>query len=185
MGSYLGLAYPSAGLVLIDDDAAGYGWEQIDMLSVVSHELGHIVGLDHDVMKPTLAVGERQLPWSKSATVSVSGQPADLLTTGVQPFDELFRSWGNDDRSRKWRSFGLDTATDDRLFEMMAFGLIEQESLDSDFDLLPDSLYSEFDGQFYDESIGEDEKTAFDIGENDNELLDDELLEDLTRNLAG
>jgi len=56
--AYLGLAYPSAGLVLIDETAAGYGWNDIDVLDVLSHELGHMLGFDHDdpynVMEPVL-----------------------------------------------------------------------------------------------------------------------------------
>jgi len=55
----------------IDDDAAGYGWsvglgsvapKKVDLLSAVVHELGHMLGYDHDVMDPDLAVGERDLP---------------------------------------------------------------------------------------------------------------------------
>jgi hypothetical protein len=90
-GSYLGLADPAVRAIRIDDDAAGRGWfvdptprddsefatpgdkrvsGRMDLLSVVTHELGHLVGLDDDhdqghaadVMGDTLAAGTRRLP---------------------------------------------------------------------------------------------------------------------------
>jgi hypothetical protein len=74
-GGYLGASYLAAGRVVIDDNAAGYGWfvdptpmqdeefhtseaqnawtarensdahERIDLLTVVLHEMGHFAGL--------------------------------------------------------------------------------------------------------------------------------------------
>jgi hypothetical protein len=90
-GDYLGLAYPEFHGIRIDDDAAGYGWfvdatprddlefaqrgdkrvrGRLDLLSVVAHELGHLVGLDDDhaaghatdVMGDSLAAGVRRTP---------------------------------------------------------------------------------------------------------------------------
>jgi hypothetical protein len=61
----------AAHLVTIDDDAAGFGWSvglgnvdphKVDLLSAVTHELGHVLGLGHDVMHADLAVGERDMP---------------------------------------------------------------------------------------------------------------------------
>ena len=57
--------------VTIDADAAGHGWSlglggvapnKVDLLSAVTHEFGHLLGLDHDDMEAALAVGERDLP---------------------------------------------------------------------------------------------------------------------------
>ena len=71
------------GTILIDRDAAGYGWfvdleseisnpkseipdsQSMDLLSAVLHELGHELGFDHDddleAMFATLAAGRRRL----------------------------------------------------------------------------------------------------------------------------
>jgi hypothetical protein len=68
-GTLLGEANDSS--ITLDYDAAGYGWSeslgvvdpnQVDLLSAVTHEFGHILGYDHDVMGGTLGVGERDLP---------------------------------------------------------------------------------------------------------------------------
>ena len=80
-GSTLGQA--ASNTIFLDADAAGWGWfvdstpgedsefiipgdqaEQgrIDLLSAVMHELGHLLGFDHDdpgLMQPTLAPGTR------------------------------------------------------------------------------------------------------------------------------
>jgi len=62
----------TAGLsVVLDDDAAGYGWsdsvddvdlDDIDLLSVLTHEFGHVLGYDHEIMGESLEVGVRDLP---------------------------------------------------------------------------------------------------------------------------
>ena len=64
-------------------DAAGYGWSgdissataagRVDLLSVVTHELGHVLGYDHDdpfdVMGATLSLGVRRLPTSSNPMI--------------------------------------------------------------------------------------------------------------------
>jgi hypothetical protein len=105
-GAYLGLADPASHAVRIDDDAAVRGWfvdptphddaefvtpgdkrvsGRMDLLSVVAHELGHLVALDDDhnaghaadVMGGSLATGTRRTPTvvdvSPVATVGASG----------------------------------------------------------------------------------------------------------------
>jgi hypothetical protein len=41
----LGAAYGSH--IAIDDDAAGWGWSRMDLLTVVRHEIGHALGFGH------------------------------------------------------------------------------------------------------------------------------------------
>jgi hypothetical protein len=82
------LGEEAAGQVWISPNAGGWGWYtgaapgspgRMDLLSVVSHELGHVLGLDdmpdtRDVMGETLAPGVRRLPAA-----------SDVLATGVRP----------------------------------------------------------------------------------------------------
>jgi len=90
-GSTLGLA--SSSIIFLDSNAAGHGWfldptphddseftsesanehpsSQVDLLSVLAHELGHLLGMDDDaaadpygqnVMADALPVGLRRMP---------------------------------------------------------------------------------------------------------------------------
>ncbi|WP_406700496.1 Ig-like domain-containing protein [Singulisphaera sp. Ch08] len=102
-GDLLGQAVESAGVIVIDQDAAGFGWyvdqtpaddgefgteessevrNHADLLSVVLHEMGHLLGLDHDhgddVMNAELPLGVRNLPEPTVVTpfVKVSMTPS-------------------------------------------------------------------------------------------------------------
>ena len=76
-GSMLGRT--AEQVITIDDDAAGYGWHadggsaveegKVDLLSALTHEYGHILGYDHDVMGETLGVGERHLPLDEAMII--------------------------------------------------------------------------------------------------------------------
>ena len=60
-----GLGHTNGHTVLIDADAAGHGWGAMDLATVVTHELGHLLGFGHDdasanpVMRDTLDAGMR------------------------------------------------------------------------------------------------------------------------------
>jgi hypothetical protein len=111
------LGLTSGSSVTIDVTAAGYGWfidstpyesseyrmrgdslvakrnseayERMDLLTVVMHELGHVLGYDHQdrtLLSPSLAAGERQLesaarPDSRMIDWDVT-KPTGLIPTG-------------------------------------------------------------------------------------------------------
>jgi uncharacterized repeat protein (TIGR01451 family) len=86
------LGWELPGEIWIDPTAQGWGWSigstpapgQMDLLTVVSHEVGHVLGFDdhaggNDIMTTTLDAGMRRLPEALgstgSGTVLVSAAP--------------------------------------------------------------------------------------------------------------
>ena len=66
-GATLGVASSSTNKVWLDVDGAGLGWSTdvaaggYHLVSAVSHEIGHALGFDHDVMGELLGAGEIRL----------------------------------------------------------------------------------------------------------------------------
>ena len=113
-GATLGLANEAERAIIIDSSAAGWGWfvdktpsideevtlwvssdqraaspdspayGKIDLLTVVEHELGHLLGFEHgsiDVMGETLVAGVRISPAGASGANAVSGEPGAVTRT--------------------------------------------------------------------------------------------------------
>jgi hypothetical protein len=95
-GSVLGLAYSDR--IVVDLDAAGYGWSVnsggVDLLSAVTHEFGHVLGFDHDqgyaVMASTLAPGTQHILASNFGFRSSFHGSANDLATDTRAVDNLF-----------------------------------------------------------------------------------------------
>lgn len=107
-GATLGQASVN-NVIYLDTNAAGNGWfidntpwedfefttlgdqgeqDRIDALSVIMHELGHLLGMEHDdhgLMQPTLAAGSRHL-----------ADATDLLDDDI--WASLLDSWADKER---------------------------------------------------------------------------------------
>jgi hypothetical protein len=88
------LGYAQAGNVWIDLDAAGFGWSgagAMDLFSVVSHELGHVLGFEHgepgyDVMCEALAP-QTPGPRAHGVALAIDWQVApEPWTTSLSPY---------------------------------------------------------------------------------------------------
>jgi subtilisin-like proprotein convertase family protein len=90
------LGWASGSMIVLDHNANGAGWEmdvagstgRVDLLTVVSHEIGHLLGYEHnsdphDVMAATLPLDTRRLPGLESIfiqPVTVNGHSLELKT---------------------------------------------------------------------------------------------------------
>ena len=130
------------GSILLDSAAAGHGWfvgvddtglatsSRIDLLSVIVHEMGHGIGLDHDhiadsidVMDETLAPNVRNasVPDDAISVVTVDSSDQTKLVDGL----EALGDWVGD----------LGLRIDDFLNASVALPLVGDISLDSVFSL--------------------------------------------------
>jgi hypothetical protein len=136
--STLGLA--SQDLILLDRDAAGYGWSldiwpqataaggRVDLLSVLAHELGHILNFGHDVMAEALGVGERRLPLSERVPERGSNSPSRL-----DALDEIDAWWfegGVSDTTRHLAEAAARAPRLNRESDRTADLLLDTESLE-------------------------------------------------------
>jgi hypothetical protein len=103
----LGLGELDHPTIWLDDNAAGHGWSQpwhvgvgtpgIDLFTVITHELGHVLGLGDldadlhrdDIMAGRLAAGEQRVAWPNR----MPALDAEVGKLHVDVLDELF---GND-----------------------------------------------------------------------------------------
>ncbi|MEX2646227.1 MAG: CARDB domain-containing protein, partial [Gaiellaceae bacterium] len=85
------LGATSGTSIEVDTNAAGWGWAQMNLLTVVRHEIGHYLGHDHDegvVMAETLAAGESR------AVPAPEPTPEPALVTAPASADLGFRQVG-------------------------------------------------------------------------------------------
>ena len=97
----LGLTGLGSNVVTLDATGDGHGWStgstvtsgEYDLLTVVMHELGHVIGVDDvspalrpdDLMDQTLSPGERRLPTAADVTGAVTAAPMAFAVAAADP----------------------------------------------------------------------------------------------------
>jgi Ca2+-binding RTX toxin-like protein len=87
------LGYAEGGSILIDENAAGYGWStgsndefgRMELLTVLTHELGHVLGFGHDETD-TYRVMDAYLGAGGRAAADPVPQPATTVTASYPDF---------------------------------------------------------------------------------------------------
>jgi hypothetical protein len=102
-------------LIEISPDAAGYGWSlgpvpgpgRMDLLTVVAHEMGHVLGLadadTSDLMGSTLPPGVRRMPTRSELTPRLRVRPRSKVASAVSPG---ISSWARAERVPPSWQFG-------------------------------------------------------------------------------
>ena len=137
-GAYLALANPATHVIRIDDDAAHFGWslatghsslamgqmtndegpmtnDGVDLLTVVMHELGHLLGYGHsddphDLMAPMLQVSA---PYAGSVSGHDSSSHLEPLSATFPSLrDELFTRLLRDDAEEPLAALAESSADD-------------------------------------------------------------------------
>ena len=82
------LGSASGGSIQIDVNAAGHGWGPMSLITVVRHELGHVLGEDHSgggLMDEYLSVGESHSVPAPAPVVEPVVESTDLPPANVEP----------------------------------------------------------------------------------------------------
>jgi len=149
-----------------DGPAAG----QVDLLTVIAHEIGHYVGRGHehlhpaDVMSPSLPTGVRRLPQSAGS----SSPRMDMIQNLLEPtsFDWKFNSSRIPDEAR-----ALDTQSEQEAggeFLLIVSGAPEDARLKTDYSRAADRLFESETDDFWKDSELSRSDGGMEVGASDD-----------------